>query len=229
MKRNAKILGLLLAGLCIATGCGKEQVSPATLPPVTEKTIWLEELNLQAENLSPYEGVYIEQGEADEKVRVSGVYALAFTNTSEQTIADAHLVFSDGSQELNFYFEMLPYGSTTTVVEYDKKEVKSTSLQLVGSTVNYLKTGLENMDCLQIVDSEMGMLGLENMTFADLPELEIYYRRGNPDGGTIGGPCYVIRMAGVEAREVFYPEVEFWSEKCEIVNILLYPEVSDGS
>ena len=141
MRKQTKILALLLAALCMLTGCaGKAEDKPkVVLPEPTEKTIVLKEENLQIENISPYDGIYIEKGDDENKDRVEGVYALSFTNTAEQTIKNATLVFSDGTQNLNFYMEMVPYGHTVTVVEYDKKTVKSGDLQLVSSEINYLR------------------------------------------------------------------------------------------
>ena len=103
MRQQTKILAFLLATLCMLTGCAgeAEDKTKVVLPEPTEKTIVLEEENLQIENISPYDGIYIEKGDDENKDRVEGVYALSFTNTAEQTIKNATLVFSDGTQNLN--------------------------------------------------------------------------------------------------------------------------------
>ena len=223
MKKAAKYIILALAA-CLLTGCGQEEET-VILPPVTEQTLQLEEIGLRAENLSPYEGIYIEQGEEDEKVRVENACAMEFTNIGEKTIRDAHLVFTDGEEDYNFYFEMLPYGSTVTVVEYDKQAAPKAELHWANSTVNYLEEGVENTDCIEVI-GELGVITVENKTFKDLPRLEIYYRRGDGNGGSVGGPCYKVTLDGLERRDTASPEAICWSKNSVVVNVLLYPEVS---
>lgn len=228
MNKKIKCIALLLAALCLCTGCaGREEEKPVEIPEPTEKTIVLEEENLQIENLSPYDGIYIEQGDNENKDRVEGVYALSFTNTAETTIQNATLVFSDGTQELNFYMEMVPYGHTVTVVEYDKKAVKSGDLQLVRSEVNYLQEGLEDLRSIAPVETDDGSLVLENTTALDIPYAEFYYRRGY-GSGTLGGICYMEEIEDLGPGEQIFPEPDGWSDKSVIVNIVLYPEVEEG-
>lgn len=228
MNKKIKCIALLLAALCLCTGCaGREEEKPVEIPEPTEKTIVLEEENLQIENLSPYDGIYIEQGDNENKDRVEGVYALSFTNTAETTIRDATLVFSDGTQELSFYMEMVPYGHTVTVVEYDKKAVKSGDLQLVRSEVNYLREGLEDLQSIAPVETDDGSLVLENTTALDIPYAEFYYRRGY-GSGTLGGICYMEEIEDLGPGELIFPEPDGWSDKSVIVNIVLYPEVEEG-
>ncbi len=228
MKRRHRVLGILMAGLLLLTGCAASNKNQEpTLPEITEKTIILEELGLQAEHISPYDGIYIEQGDDENKDRVEGVYALSITNTAETTIQEAHLVFSDGEQELNFYFQMLPYGSTVTVVEYDKKPMVSGQLQLVDSQITYLQEGLEDMQSIELVESEYGSIVLKNATALDIPKVEVYYRRGY-GSGTLGGLCYVEVLENVEPGETLFVNPDCWSDKSTIVNMLIYPELDTG-
>lgn len=230
MRKQTKILALLLAALCMLTGCaGKAEDKPkVVLPEPTEKTIVLEEDKLQIENISPYDGIYIEKGDDENKDRVEGVYALSFTNTAEQTIKNATLVFSDGTQNLNFYMEMVPYGHTVTVVEYDKKTVKSGDLQLVSSEINYLQEGLEDMQSVKLLESEYGSIVMENTTALDIPKVEVYYRRAY-ENGTLGGICYMEPIEDLGPGDIVFPDPDYWSDKSVIVNILLYPDLGDAA
>ena len=179
------------------------------------------------ENISPYDGIYIEKGDDENKDRVDGVCALAITNSAEKTIQEAQLVFTDGTQELNFYFQMLPYASTVTVVEYDKKLLKTGELQLVDSQISYLTEGLEDMQSIELVESEYGSIVLENTTALEIPKVEVYYRRGY-ESGTLGGLCYVETLEDVEPGETMFVNPDCWSDKSTIVNILIYPELDTG-
>ena len=169
----------------------------------------------------------LEKGDDENKDRVEGVCALAFTNTAEKTIREAHLIISDGVQELNFYFQMLPYASTVTVVEYDKKLLKTTELKLVDSQITYLQEGLEDMQSIELVEAEYGSIVLENTTALDIPKVEVYYRRAYA-GGTLGGLCYVETLENVEPGETRFVNPDCWSDKSTIVNMLIYPDLDTG-
>jgi hypothetical protein len=229
MKRRHRIFGLVIAGLLLLSGCASSNKTPESTPPeIQEKTMILDEIGLRVEHLSPYDGIYIEKGDDENKDRVEGVYALAITNTAEKTIQKAHLIFSDGLQELNFYLEMLPSDSTVTVVEYDKKPVKSEDFQLVDSQITYLQDGLENMKSIKLVESEYGSATLRNTTNQKRSMVEVYYRRGY-EGGTLGGKCYVEVLEDVEPGELLYLAPDYWTDKSKIVNVLIYPDLDTGN
>lgn len=229
MRLRSRIIVYLLSGLLLLSGCaGNGKADKDKIPKPTKQTIILNEIGIQAENTSPYTGIYIEQGDDENKDRVEGVYALAITNTAQKTIQNAHLVFSDGNDELHFYLQMLPCGSTVTVVEYDKKPVKSGDLQLVDSQINYLSDAIEDPDGFEVLESEYGSFIVENKTKQELDKVEIYYRRAFEDG-TLGGICYVEVLEDVGIGDIVYADPGYWSDKCAIVNILLYPDVEDST
>ena len=60
---------------------------------------------IQVENISPYEGIFLE---GEEKDRVEDAYALKVTNVSEKTILHATLNYRAGNKNLIFYF-FLPF------------------------------------------------------------------------------------------------------------------------
>ena len=218
MKRLALIF---LAMMLLLSGCGKKE--EIILPEITERTIVLPDIGLQVENVFPYTGIYIEQGDDENKDRVEGVCALAFTNTAEKTIYDASLTFTDGIQTLDFYFQMLPYGNTVTVVEFDKKVLQSSELQLVDSRINYLQDGLENRSGMELITSEYGSVTLKNASGKKIPKVEVYYRRAY-ENGTLGGICYKGVLKDLGPGDLVFPEMDYWSEGSTIVNILVYSE-----
>lgn len=223
-KRIALLLALVLA-VGLLPACAEE---PVELTPGMDITP--EELSgvVSVTNISPYTGIHIEKGDDENKDRVENVTALKFTNTGDTTIADAHFVFSDGSQELNFYLQMLPAGSVVTLVEYDKKTAKTSNLQYVDSQINYLSDAIEDPDGFEVLESEYGSLIVENKTKQELDKVEIYYRRAFEDG-TLGGICYVEVLENVGIGDIVYADPGYWSDKCAIVNILLYPDVEDST
>lgn len=225
MRLRKPIILLLIAGMLLLSACAgqSEELTPGL-------DITPEELSgvVSVTNISPYTGIHIEKGDDENKDRVENVTALKFTNTGATTIADAHFVFSDGSQELNFYLQMLPAGSVVTLVEYDKKTAKTSNLQYVDSQINYLSDAIEDPDGFEVLESEYGSLIVENKTGQKLEKVEIYYRRAFEDG-TLGGICYVEVLEDVGIGDIVYADPGYWSDKCAIVNILLYPDVEDAT
>ena len=71
-------------------------------------------MHMTAENVSPYEGIFLEDPALG---TVSGVYAMKFTNTGDQTIHSTQLIFSNGVDDLVFWVEMLPAGQSVIVAE----------------------------------------------------------------------------------------------------------------
>ena len=225
MRLRKPIILLLIAGMLLLSACAGQQEE---LTPGLDITP--EELSgvVSVVNISPYTGIHIEKGDDENKDRVENVTALKFTNTGAATIADAHFVFSDGSQELNFYLQMLPAGSVVTLVEYDKKTAKTSNLQYVDSQINYLSDAIEDPDGFEVLESEYGSFIVENKTKQELDKVEIYYRRAFEDG-TLGGICYVEVLEDVGVGDIVYADPGYWSDKCAIVNILLYPDVEDST
>ena len=108
MKKIICLTVALLLCISMLAGCSKDN-TPASDPENEEaqivKNFDLEQEKVTAENVSPYEGLYVEDGT---KETVSNVYAMKFTNNSDQAIRDAQLIFSDGTQELSFLIECSP-------------------------------------------------------------------------------------------------------------------------
>ena len=176
---------------------------------------------ITAENVSPYEGNYLEYGDVEQ---VSGLYAMKFTNTGDQTIQSAQLVFSDGTQELTFRFEMLPAGQSVIVAELSQLSAASEELNYVDGVVTYLEGIVENKDCVKVTDNKDGTVKVENVTDEMLPLVRVFFRPTDSNGNPIGGPCKSIMVDGIEAGASVTVEAEGWEETCVVVAILVINE-----
>ncbi len=194
---------------------------PQAEAPVITKTFTLENEKMTAENVSPYEGAFWEDGSAE---AVSGVCAVKFTNTSDQTIQDAQLIFSDGTQELSFWLEMLPAGQSVLVCEQNRKAAASEQLQYVDGTVTYLAAGLENTSAITTTSTTAGLVDVENVTEAMLPLVRIFYRSTNQDGTPLGGVCQSVMADGLEANAAVTVEAENWDASSVVVTVLVINE-----
>lgn len=203
--------------LCVGlfAGCSNEKSEEQKASAMV-----LEDVHITAENVSPYEGICLEAGDEE---RVSDVYAIKFTNTREETIHSAQLFFSDGTNELVFYLEMLPAGKSVTVAEINKLTATDAEIQYIDGTVTYLEPGLESMDCVEVTGSSR-TVQVRNTTDEALPLVRVFYRRTDDTGNLIGGPCYSFMLDGIEAGRTIEAEADRWDESCEVVTILVINE-----
>lgn len=81
MKKAICLCLAILMIACTCVGCGQDG-QKETEPQVT-KAFELKDEKITTENVSPYEGKYLEYGDVE---TVSGIYAMKFTNTGDQTI-----------------------------------------------------------------------------------------------------------------------------------------------
>lgn len=219
MKKLICLCLSVLMILCIFAGCGKngeEETEPQVI-----KTFELEKEKITAENISPYEGKYLENGDVE---TVSGLYAMKFTNTGDQTISEAQLIFSDGTQELSFWLEMLPAGQSVIVAEQDQLAAAVEQLQYVDGNVTYLEAGLENAGSVQVTDNGDGTVKVENVTDEMLPLVRVFFRPAAENGDSLGGPCRSFMVDGIEAGSAVDVSVEGWDKSCVVVTVLVINE-----
>ena len=205
--------------VCLFAACGMKE-SKETEPQI-QKIFELQDEKITAENVSPYDGVYLEYGDVEQ---VSGLYAVKFTNTGDQTIHSAQMIFSDGTQELSFWLEMLPVGKSVVVVEQNQLPATSEALNYVDSNITYLEAGLEKADCVKVTDNKDGTVKVENVTDEMLPLVRVFYRPADANGKPIGGPCKSLMVDGIEAGASVDIPGEGWDETCVVVTVLVINE-----
>ena len=217
--KKAIFLSLAILMIVFAcAGCGKDDQKETD--PQVLKTFELKDQKIIAENVSPYEGKYLEYGDVE---TVSGIYAMKFTNTGDQTIQSAQLIFSDGTQELSFQFEMLPAGQSVIVAEQDQLAAAE-ELNFVDSNITYLEAGLEKADCVKVTDNKDGTVKIENVTDEMLPLVRVFFRPADANGNPIGGPCKSVMVDGIEAGAAVDVAAEGWDESCVVVTVLIINE-----
>ena len=217
-----KTISLMLAlVLCVGTlaACGAK--APQETEPQNQKVFELKGEKLTAENVSPYEGAYLEYGDVE---LVSGLYAMKFTNTGDQTISQAQIIFSDGAQELAFWLEMLPAGQSVVVAEQSQLTAAAETLNYVDSTISYLDAGLEKSDCVKVSDNKDGTVKVENVTDEMLPLVRVFFRPTDANGDPIGGPCKSIMVDGIEPGAAVTVAGEGWDETSVVVTVLIINE-----
>jgi hypothetical protein len=239
MKKIFCLTLALLLCMSLLAGCSKDKPQtdvPQTNasqtdaaqtgePEVEEEeivtTFTLENEKMIAENVSPYDGLYLEGDSAE---TVSGVCAVKFTNTADQTVQEAQLIFSDGTQELSFWLEMLPAGQSVIVCEQNKNSAASEQLRFVDGTVTYLADGLENAAAVKVSTAEGNLVNVENAAEGMLPLVRVFYRSSDKDGTPLGGPCSSVMVDGIESGSSATVEAENWDASSVVVTVLVINE-----
>ena len=219
MKKALCMCLAILMIACTCIGCGQDNQKETE--PQTTKTLELKEEQITTENVSPYEGKYLESGDVE---TVSGIYAMKFTNTGDQTIQSAQLIFSDGTQELSFLLEMLPAGQSVIVAEQNQLSAAAEKLIFVDSNITYMEAGLEKADYVKVSDNKDGTVKIENVTGEMLPLVRIFFRPTDANKNPIGGPCKSVMMDGIEAGAAVDIAAEGWDETCVVVTVLVINE-----
>ena len=219
-----KLICILLALLmCAFAGCSNEEIKetePQETEPEIIKTFELEAEQITAENVSPYEGLYLEYG--DEEL-VSGLYAMKVTNNASETIREAQLIFADGTQELVFHVEMLGAGQSAVVCDMDQRAVAAEQLQYVDGTVSYMEEGMVNEGCVEVTGGE-DVVSITNITEEDLPLVRVFFRPTDENGNMIGGLCRSFMADGIPAGQTLEIETEGWTDGCAVSTVLVINE-----
>jgi hypothetical protein len=219
MKKAICLMMVLAVCMCFLAACG-ESKQKETEPQIV-KTFELTNEKITVENISPYEGKFLEYG--DEEF-VSGLYAMKFTNTGDKTIQEAQFIFSDGTQELSFRLEMLSAGQSVIVAEQNQLPAAAEQLQYVDGKVTYLEAGLENAASVKVTDNGDGTVKVENLTGEMLPLVRVFFRPADANGVAIGGPCRSFMVDGIEAGIPANVPVESWDASCVVVTVLVINE-----
>ena len=214
-----KLICVLLAVLmCVFAGCSNEETKETE--PEIVKTFELEAEQITAENVSPYEGLYLEYGDEE---TVSGLYAVKLTNNASETIREGQLIFTDGTQELVFRLEMLGAGQSVVVCDLDQRTVAAEQLQYVDGTVSYMEPEMVNEGSVKVAGGA-GVVSVTNTTEEDLPLVRVFFRPTDENGAMIGGACRSFMVDGIPAGETVEVEAEGWTDGCAVSTVLVINE-----
>lgn len=224
MKKIVCLTAVLLLCASMLVGCAKDKTQtnePQNEEPEIVKNFDLEQEQFTAVNISPYEGLYLEDGS---KETVSGIYAIQFTNNADRAVRDAQLIFSDGTQELSFHLEMVPAGASIIVAEENKTAVTSEALNYVDGHVEYLEVGTVNNEAVKVTSNGDGTVVVENTTEDMLPLVRVFYRPTDKDGNMLGGACQSAMVDGIEAGAASMADAAGWDASTVVSMVLIVNE-----
>lgn len=203
---------------------------PAPVPEVApEKNVTPEEFAdvLLVENKAPFTSQYMECDPWDFERRYD-VYALGVTNISDKTIENLTLTYHNGEQELVFYVEMLPAGWTVVAMDTEGTAVTSTELTYVSGEVNYLATGREVTDEVELTETLNSTVIVKNMTEEDMAAVVVYYRDVDYLGNVMAGRCFSATSMELIPGWQEELETDQWLPSCVIVNVVVLDEAPEA-
>lgn len=195
-----------------------------TQPPAEEPLITLSDPNLFLEALGGYSGNYLEDG-TDEVV--SNVAAIRITNTSDQMLQVAQIVFQVSEGEVaRFQITNLPAGGTVLALEMDRRIYSKSEDYSYGKTASaYLEAPTLAEDRVKLDTSKDGKLTLENISGQTLAEVYVYYKYVQFGGDYLGGITYVVPFKDVAPGQVLTVDAShFRSDNSQIVNVDIVTE-----
>ena len=167
--------------------------------------------------------------EPSDFVRVYDVHALGLTNIGEKTIESMTLVYNDGTKDLTFYAEMIPAGWTIVVMDTECTEATTTDLTYVSGEINYLESGTEATDLVELTETAYGTVIVKNMSEETMASVTVYYRDVDYMGNVLAGRCFrattTMEMIPGWQEEL---ETEQWLPSCRIVNVVVEDTPIDG-
>lgn len=160
--------------------------------------ITLSDPDLVVEDIGRYAGNFLEDG-SDEPT--ANVAAMLITNNSDQMLQIAEITFQvNDTETANFKVTNLPAGTTTLVLESNKREFKEEDSYIYGdSATAYMEQPTLEEDKFELV-TEKGKIILKNKTDQSYEKVYVYYKYVQLGGAYLGGITYRTPFENVPAQ-----------------------------
>lgn len=172
-----------------------KSVSGQTLPEITFPYT-VEGSDIVVEQISPYNGYFIEDGQDED---ISNVAAIVLTNKGD----DADFVgigISQGDRSLAFSASQIPAGASVIVLEQNKASYAGDD-PYYSCTANVTRTDDFNLneDRIEIKEDDNGGFQVSNISDESIPQVKILFKNYIPDEDIyVGGITYTVTLSDLE-------------------------------
>ena len=176
----------------------QDQTSVVETPdiPTISFPYTISEADLVIQQISPYNGFYIEDASDKE---VSGVAAIVVTNNGSD-LEFAGIGISQGERSLAFSASQIPAGATVIIQEQTGASYSSSD-PYYSATATTRRTELFEMseELVKVEDSGSNILTVANISGKKLSEVKVYFKNYLSDDDVyVGGITYNITLTDVE-------------------------------
>ncbi len=176
---QSTLIGEALAPEQVSTRAA-DIILPASVPGTT----------LLAQQLSAYEGPFLEDGSGREVVDVAALHIL---NTGDQEILNACITLQTEKGSYVFYGEHIPPGVTVVLLEINAAAYRQCAIKACSGWQETLDAAQQ--EGLRITDKDNGTLVVTNTTDQTLHNLRLYYKSWlSPPDVYMGGITYSIAI-----------------------------------
>lgn len=207
MRRFGILLGSVvwLVGMAVIMGCGMEPYVLAVTPVAQTEMLQLPcpvlDAQMEAKTMAWYEGPFREDGSDQE---VTGVAALAVTNTGDTMIAKGAVIMEYEDKRMVFEVFGLPAGETALVLEKDQSPYCTDRLTACYGWES--REYPENMGHISVQEAGDAKLLVINRTDGRMPVVRIRFKSYDAESQMyIGGICYETAVRDLlpgESREI---------------------------
>ena len=213
MSKRKQIMGFILAGLMILSGCTTE---PPTVTDPTPTTVdRLSEHDLVCLEYSTFSGAYPEDGTGRP---VENVAAMLIRNDSDKFLDYAMIECHIGDDTGTFKVTGLPAGASVWVLEQDSKTVAPEETFRVSDCTDYSfrSDAILNTDMLDVVSSG-DTVTVTNISDKTLENVCIYYKTVFSDGNFFGGITYMLSFDSLAPNQSTQKQTSHFGEDSKIV------------
>lgn len=151
-------------------------------------------------DISPYSGVFVEDGSED---ITENIISVTLINESEKSYQLFDFSLTIGGEDYNFSVKTLLSGSAVTVLEKDKKLMpKSTDeiVSLVTDLIYFENEPSVYSDVFEISGAE-SIINVKNISAQDAENVTVYFK-GVSDENFFGGITYRVEVGTVPAGQI---------------------------
>jgi hypothetical protein len=209
--KQRKLLGILLAGILVLSGCAKQ---PSGGNPQNDSNR-LSEHELVCLEYSSFTGAFPEDGTGRP---VQSVAAMLIRNDSGKFLDYALVKCDIGTGTGTFKVTGLPAGKAVWVLEQDSKTVASEDKFAVSDCEDYSfrSDAMVSTDKLKVVTNG-NTVTVTNVSGEALENVCIYYKSVHSDGNFFGGITYMLGFGTLEAGQTAQKQSSHFGEDSEIV------------
>lgn len=191
-----KIQGFTSSTDFSASGTAQEDAASDSTQEA-EPAVTLSDPDLTVEAVGSYSGNFLEDG-SDEPT--ANVAAMLITNNSDRMLQIAQITFQvNDTETASFKVTDLPAGTSTLVLEANKREFKEEDSYTYGETASgYMDQPTLEEDKFELI-TEKGKITLKNKTDQAYEKVYVYYKYVQIGGAYLGGITYRTPFENVPA------------------------------